>query len=202
MKKLTMAGAALLTGTALALPAHAEVFNGLHIGAEAGVDKDAVSVNGSGVHVNGKSSFGYGLIVGLDFKVLPRVVVGAEGDVSLNSNDFNFSNGVTVFDGKAKRTFGVTGRAGFLLTDRVLVYGRAGYENAAFRFSDSLSTSKQNFDGFKYGGGIELGLLANLGIRLEYTHTNYNTADPLTTSPGTTFSPDKSRITAAASLYF
>jgi outer membrane immunogenic protein len=202
MKKLILAGAALLTGTAITLPAKAEVFNGLYIGAEAGVDKDAVNVNGSGVRVGSNSNFGYGAIVGLDLKVLPNIVVGAEGDVSLGSNDFNFSNGVTIFDGKSKRTFGLTGRVGYLLGGRFLVYGRAGYENAAFRFSDSLSTSKHNFDGFKYGGGVEVGLLANLAVRLEYVHTNFNSATPLATSPGSTFSPDKSRIMGAAALYF
>jgi opacity protein-like surface antigen len=202
MKKLILAGAALLTGTAIALPANAEVFNGFYIGAEAGVDKDAVHVNGSGVHVGSNSNFGYGMIAGLDFKVLPNIVIGAEGDVSLDHNDFNFNNGVTIFSGKSKRTFGLTGRVGYLLGGRFLVYGRAGYENAAFRFSDSLSTSKHNFDGFKYGAGVELGLLANLAVRLEYDHTNFNSATPLTTSPTATFSPGKSRVMGAAALYF
>lgn len=202
MKKLILAGTALLTGTVMAMPASADVFNGLYIGAQAGYDKNAVNVDGSGVHINNKSDLAYGVMAGLDLKVSPNIVAGVEADMSLNSNDFNFSDGTTIIDGKAKRTFSLTGRLGYLMADRILFYGRAGYANQGFRFSDSLSTSKHNFDGFKYGGGIELGLLANLAVRLEYTHTNYNDGSAPLTSAATTFSPDTSRIMGGASLYF
>jgi outer membrane immunogenic protein len=202
MKKLILAGTALLTGTVVALPASAEVFNGLYIGAQAGYDKNAVHVDGSGVHINNKSDLAYGVMAGLDLKVSPNIVAGVEADMSLNSNDFNFSDGTTIIDGKAKRTFSLTGRLGYLLADRILFYGRAGYANQSFRFSDSLNTSKHNFDGFKYGGGVEVGLLPNLGVRLEYTRTNYNSGSAPITSTATTFSPDTSRVMLGASLYF
>ena len=202
MKKLILAGTALLTGTVIAVPASAEIFNGLYIGAQAGYDKNAVHVDGSGVHINNKSDLAYGVMAGLDLKVSPNIVAGVEADMSLNSNDFNFSDGTTIIDGKAKRTFSATGRLGYLLADRILFYGRAGYANESFRFSDSLSTTKHNFDGFKYGGGVEVGLLPNLGVRLEYTHTNYNDGSAPVTSTATTFSPDTSRVMLGASLYF
>ena len=202
MKKLILAGTALLTGTVIAVPASAEIFNGLYIGAQAGYDKNAVHVDGSGVHINNKSDLAYGVMAGLDLKVSPNIVAGVEADMSLNSNDFNFSDGTTIIDGKAKRTFSVTGRLGYLLADRILFYGRAGYANESFRFSDSLSTTKHNFDGFKYGGGVEVGLLPNLGVRLEYTRTNYNDGAAPITSAATTFSPDTSRVMLGASLYF
>ncbi len=202
MKKLILAGTALLTGTVLALPASAEVFNGLYIGAHAGYDKNAVHVDGANVHIDNKSDLAYGVMAGFDLKVSPNIVAGVEADMSLNSNDFNFSDGTTIIDGKSKRTFALTGRLGYLLLDRVLLYGRAGYANEKFRFSDSLSTSRNNFDGFQYGGGIELGLLPNLGVRLEYAHVNYGNGNAPATSTATTFSPDTSRILAGASLYF
>ena len=202
MKKLILAGTALLTGTVMAVPASAEIFNGLYIGAQAGYDKNAVHVDGSGVHINNKSDLAYGVMAGLDLKVSPNIVAGVEADMSLNSNDFNFSDGTTIIDGKAKRTFSVTGRLGYLLADRILFYGRAGYANESFRFSDSVSTTKHNFDGFKYGGGVEVGLLPNLGVRLEYTRTNYNDGAAPITSAATTFSPDTSRVMLGASLYF
>jgi outer membrane immunogenic protein len=202
MKKLSLAGAALLTGTAFALPAHAEVFNGVFIGAEAGYNTNDVSLDGTSVHINKKADLNYGMIAGLDLKVTPRIVVGGEGEVSLSSNDFNFSDGVTIFDGKAQRTFGLTGRVGYLLGDRFLVYGRAGYANARFRFSDSVSTSKSNFDGFKYGGGVELELLSNLGIRAEYTHTNFGSNAAPASSTAAQFSPNSSRFMVGAAFYF
>jgi len=202
MKKLILAGTALLTGTVIAVPASAEIFNGLYIGAQAGYDKNAVNVDGSGGHINNKSDLAYGVMAGLDLKVSPNIVAGVEADMSLNSNDFNFSDGTTIIDGKAKREFSLTGRLGYLLADRILFYGKAGYANESFRFSDSLSTSKHNFDGFKYGGGVEVGLLPNLGVRLEYTRTNYNSGSAPITSTATTFSPDTSRVMLGASFYF
>ena len=202
MKKLLLAGTALVTGTIMALPASAEVFNGLYIGAQAGYDTSAIHVDGAKVHIDNKSDLAYGVMAGFDIKVSPNIVAGVEGDMSLNSNDFDFSDGTTIIDGKAKRTFSLTGRLGYLLADRILLYGRAGYANESFRFSDSLSTSKHNFDGFKYGGGVELGLLPNIAVRLEYTHTNYNDGDAPATSAAATFSPDKSRVIGGASLYF
>lgn len=201
MKKLTLA-AALLTGTAIAVPAHAEVFNGLYLGAEAGYDTHNINLDGTSVHINNKSDLAYGLITGIDLKVLPSFVIGVEGDMSLSGNDFNFSDGVTIFDSKAKRTLGISGRAGFLMGDRFLVYGRAGYANARFRFSDGLTTTRHNFDGFKYGGGLEIGLLPNLAIRGEYTHTNYNNGTAPISSTAAEFSPDTSRVMLGAAFYF
>jgi len=201
MKKLTLA-AVLLTGTAITLPAQAEVFNGLYIGAEAGYDKDAVHVDGTHVQINNKSDLAYGVIAGVDMKVTPHIVAGIEGDMSIANNDFNFSDGVTVFDSKAKRTLGISGRLGYLLANRILLYGRAGYTNGRFRFRDGLTTTKENFDGFRYGGGVELAVLPNIGVRAEYTHTNYNSGAAPVTSTATNFSPNTSRIMLGAAFYF
>lgn len=71
-------------------------------------------------------------------------------------------------------------RAGYQVTDRVLVYAKGGYSNGAFKLklidhvtpANSLSAS-ENMDGFHVGGGVQVGLFDRVYAKVEYVRTDY-----------------------------
>ena len=76
-----------------------------------------------------------------------------------------------------KATVGASLRAGYVVGDSVLVYGRAGLVNSWFDNdyevggnSVSPTVSKT---GLRFGGGIEFALTDRTRMRLDYTRTSY-----------------------------
>ncbi|MCH8808575.1 MAG: hypothetical protein IH993_01885 [Proteobacteria bacterium] len=70
-------------------------------------------------------------------------------------------------------TYGVGFRVGGVVADRYLIYGRFGWVRTNAEASHiSIGTKDEDFDGFRFGGGVE-GKFGSVGVRAEYTYTTY-----------------------------
>jgi outer membrane immunogenic protein len=94
----------------------------------------------------------YGIGVGVDAEVYPRVIVGAEATLD------------NVFD---RRNIGAGARLGYTFGDRVLVYTKAGWAN----FQPVPGGVK--LDGFRVGGGVEARVVGNIYAKAEYRYTDF-----------------------------
>lgn len=141
MMKIILAALAL---GAVATPALAQDnFTGPRVEVTAGLDDVTKARDVSDVI--------YGANVGLDAPLTGNVIVGVEASID---NVFN-----------RDRTVGVAARAGVLVTDNVLLYGKAGYEN--FR-----SANYGKLDGLRLGAGIEAKITGPVYGKVEYRYSD------------------------------
>jgi outer membrane immunogenic protein len=126
----------------------------------------------------------YGGRVGYDFKVGRRVLLGVDGEYSDVTTDQEFA-----FPGLASLTaedgpeYYVGGRATFVLSSRLRLYGAGGYtrtKEGFFYQSDpnpppfgTVAAGRSSFDGLRFslGGQVLLGRRAFIGA--EYRYSNY-----------------------------
>lgn len=168
--------AALAAGASLGLTAGAmaaEPFNGPFIGGQVGWQHDAGkveidAVEGRDIELKDNSdSFVGGVFAGYDAKINPRFVLGGEVGVDLGGKTMD------VFDAKARRTIGVSARAGTLISEQTLLYVRGGYANARYRFADGPLSMRTNRDGWLAGAGVEHAIGENMSARLEYRYSDF-----------------------------
>ena len=172
-------------------PAHAEVFNGGHIGIQAGAESNRIDSEaafaGQGlgsVAVDKKSQTAatIGITLGYDSVIGDSFVLGGEiaGTFSTGGNrqTLLFSSAPTSpvnINYKSEFTLEATLRAGFLVGHNTLLYARAGYANSKLK-SDassggvSLGNISGNNNGIVFGGGVEHALSEKISARLEYKH--------------------------------
>ncbi len=150
MKKILIAAAAI--SAAMATPALANNANFVGPRAEitAGVD-DVTKARDT-------SDISYGAAIGIDAPLFgDKLTIGAEV-----STDNAFQR---------DRTFGASVRLGAAVTDNVLVYGIAGYQNYRnISFANRAST----LDGLSVGGGLEVKLTGPLYAGAEYRYTDFD----------------------------
>ncbi len=179
MKQL-IALAALGAGLA-ATPAMAQdeggAPGGLYIGALAGYEGlDVDSADGSATA--SADSAVYGISAGYDIN-LGNAFVGVEGELSTSNGSTSFPDS---FSGareglEANGQYYVGARAGLALTPGIAAYGKVGYtamDTKAFTDSGSLDELKENADGLRFGGGLQVQLPGSLEGRLEYRRSKYN----------------------------
>lgn len=164
------------------------LFGGPYVGAQIG-HGSLVSSNqgtrseGTQLDVTRASRGGtLGLYVGYG-KVIQHGYVGveAEGDVSaINWNIEREPTGRT-YSAEHDYSFGGSARAGVLVGDSALVYGRVGVVRTRFDIhyeTDNLTVrSKDTRTGLRYGGGLEIGLGGRARLRVDYTLTDYSAYD-------------------------
>lgn len=133
---------------ALAQDAANTNFTGIRAELNAGVD-DVRSLRQS-------SDINYGAAVGVDVPLGTRITVGVDGTAA------------NVFEND--RILGVGARLGLAVHPRVLLYGRAGYEN----YRDVRTALRdRTLDGLALGGGIEFALSRNSFVKLEGRYTDF-----------------------------
>jgi outer membrane immunogenic protein len=98
-----------------------------------------------------RSDISYGAAIGLDAPLTANTIVGVEATID------------DAFD--KSRVVGVSARAGVLLTDNVLAYGKVGYEN--FR-----SANYGSLDGLRLGAGLEANVRGPLFVKAEYRYSD------------------------------
>ncbi|MBP6876683.1 MAG: porin family protein [Phenylobacterium sp.] len=165
-----------------ATAASAEPFQGFHAG---------VGIGGSKVQSEDKipgfarkadndaKGFAYRGFVGYDFKVSERIVLGAEAGIS--NGDKKIESRVDTARVKVDPGIGfdVTARLGFVATDNLMIYGRAGWAREKFereiRFTNNNTVLRNDKDanGALFGIGAEYALSDNVAIRAEYDRTNF-----------------------------
>ena len=166
------ASSAIFSGSA-----QAEEFNGAHVAVVGGYNRDEVGSVGTSagravVH-RGKDSAVAGIALGYDYKVAPRIVIGAEADALFGIDDTVHGESATL---DPKRTFDLTARAGYIVVPHTLLYVRGGYANGRVEArvpADTASTTRNDDrDGWTVGGGVERYFADNLSARIEYRYTD------------------------------
>ena len=185
-KTLYSSKAIILPFLALAMAGHAvpaqaaeDNFTGITIGAQAGWEErsidETVLPDTLDVTLSDKSDgFAYGGFVAFD-QQFDSFVLGAEAGFSPNGRTLTaeLDGGAIELDSKWSADFTV--RAGVVLGERVLAYGRVGYTLNRYTISgfvdgdaDAVERDGETADGILFGGGLELATDSNLVMRVEY----------------------------------
>ena len=108
-----------------------------------------------------EDGFAYGVTAGYDLALAPRITGGVEvslGDSTVDESGLDVS-----------RDLAASLRAGYVLTPRVLAFGKVGYASTRFEFDGDGA----GLEGVRYGGGLEFAATPNTYISAEYQRTEY-----------------------------
>ncbi|MGZ3411173.1 MAG: outer membrane protein [Xanthobacteraceae bacterium] len=148
-----------------------------------------------------KTSLGFGGQVGYNWQY-NNYVIGAEADIGYAGvrtsftppNTLFFNCGTSCFTSASNELSWLAtfrGRAGMLVSDKVLIYGTGGLALGAFEnrwsygtlppnfnspFNDSLFSSSEVRAGFVWGGGVEFAALPNATVRFEVLQADFGTS--------------------------
>lgn len=177
---------ALLAGAALTVVATAPAmarspFDGAYVGAFAGYsDGDVDTTVGSIADDTGIDGFTFGGYTGYG-KTFDKLYIGGEAEIGYTDLDGSGTVGSLSASYETDWSYGLSARAGYLVTPTVLAYGRVGYQWTEFEGTATSAATAVNFDrtfdGWRLGGGVEVAITDNLLSRVEYTYTDYDTYD-------------------------
>lgn len=202
-------------------------FTGPRIQAQVGWDRAAINIRdtrnfgGRGDFPTGvtdqDSEVSFGGEIGFDAD-LGGFVIGAYAgaDFSDAAEGFNFDTATTPQPRillEADRNYYVGARVGFVAGGRALIYGKGGFSRASLDESNpsgvartiNFPTGEDEFDGYHFGGGVELALTEMLYVRADYTHTRYDSLDlPVQPTPAQTLelSFNRNQVTGAIGIRF
>ncbi|KQV58378.1 MULTISPECIES: porin family protein [unclassified Caulobacter] len=182
MLKITIIAAALLS-TAFAAPAmaqDADTLSGFYAGADVGYAKPktkldftpkagaaaAGSANKTGFDYSG--FVGYGAVVGESLYLGGEASLGAGGGKASR----NLAGSRVTIDPGLR--YGAAARAGFVVTEGGLLYGKVGLERRKVEASIIGSKKKLTEKGLVYGVGYEQLLTGNLSLRAEALRVKYD----------------------------
>ena len=182
MLKTTIIAAALL-GSAFAAPAmaqDADALSGFYAGAEAGYAKPKTKLDftpKTGAAATGsadKTGFEYSGFIGYGAVVGEGLYLGGEGSLGAGGGKGSRNlagSRVTVDPGLR---YGAAVRAGLVITEGGLLYGKVGLERRKVEASIIGSKKKLTEKGLVYGVGYEQQLNANLSLRGELLRVKYD----------------------------
>ncbi|WP_258719539.1 MULTISPECIES: outer membrane protein [unclassified Bradyrhizobium] len=165
------------------------------------------------------ADLGLSAFAGFDVQVAPRVVIGGFFDYDWSrqrttasaSSPFFFGQSLSATLPSLDQSWTIGGRAGFLVTPDILLYGLAGYSETrinnwnlnyatfggpSFTVQEPALTSR----GYTVGAGAEYRLASNVSLRSEYRYValgQHSTVDPLGAIWTTDLSEHVVRIGAA-----
>jgi opacity protein-like surface antigen len=199
-KKIALFGAAACFAVTTAASA-----TGLYVGAGLGYQTTKTDVNTTapstvvagttdttsndfhGDGINGTLFVGYG------FCANQNIWLGLEFNGELSSTKHSQNSVTNVAAGttltvstehKLRGGYGLSFRPGYFVTDNTKVYGVLGWQRGRFQTTSTVAitglgtaTGRTNTweNGFRYGGGMEVNLTNQLGLRAEFTQTRYKT---------------------------
>ena len=179
MYKFVFLGLAIAAAApALAQDAGPAPFTGPYVGAQLGwqQDRQTLRLSTGGLDTSGRQTsdgFRYGGQIGYDVGLSPSWVLGVEAAASGRTGSTNLDDGANRARLSIGRSFDVTGRLGYRVGDRSLVYARGGYSNTQFRLDDGVSRVSEDRDGYTVGAGYEQYLTRRVSARVEYNYGNY-----------------------------
>jgi len=119
--------------------------------------------------------------VGFDVAVAKRVTLGVEAGIGWmvaghakvgpfppnDPNTYNLSAG---------RDIDVSGRLGYALSPKTLIYGKVGWASQSYNteISSGGQSSSKKSDGLRLGAGLEQKLTSNVYAKAEYRYTSYS----------------------------
>ena len=179
MKKQMTLAALVLAGIATPAMAHDKnaAPGGFYVGAIGGYEGINVESDDGSVSADADAAV-YGVTAGYDI-ALGNAFVGVEGELSTSTGSTQFPDSFGgARDGlEANGQYYVGARAGVALTPGIAAYGKVGYtslDTKAFTSAGSLSELKENTDGLRFGGGLQVQLPGPLEGRIEYRRSQYN----------------------------
>lgn len=149
----TVIFAAIAAAAAFSAPAFAQdaaPFTGPRAGVTLGYDK-----------IGGQDGFAYGVTAGYDLAVTNGVTFGPEVSFSDSTTE---EGGIDV-----SRDLAASVRLGYVVTPRVLAFGKVGYADTRFE----VAGSNVNYEGVRFGGGLEFAATPNTYISAEYQRSEY-----------------------------
>lgn len=128
-----------------------------------------------------------------------RAVLGVEADIGTG----DFGADTSVLNSSLNVIGSLRGRAGFLLTPALLVYGTAGVAWADMDFKVvGDSTQSETFFGYQYGAGAEMAVSDNVSLRLEYIYTDLDAEQLVHAGSTNVYEPDFNTVRAGISFKF
>ena len=132
-----------------------------------------LDVERAGMGLTGGLVAGYGETFGPFY-------LGAEVEGELSTAKWDIERDPTgrVYSVEKKGSVGASVRAGYVVNNSVLLYGRAGIANGWFdtdyAVGNAVSVDRADSElGFRAGGGIEFAISDKTRMRLDYTRTDY-----------------------------
>jgi len=152
MKAIVLAAVAAIITAVTPVAAQAQDFTGARIGVTGGYDD-----------IQSREGFNYGVVVGVDAPVIKGVTLGVEATLEDSTTD---TAGLDV-----SRDLGMNLRAGVAVLPKVQLFGKVGY--ASTRFDLTGNTGHVNFEGLRYGAGVEYAVSKHTYATLEYRRSEY-----------------------------
>lgn len=154
-------------------------FDGAYVGVFTGYsDTNASAASGTTNAKIDADAWLYGAYAGYG-KTFDKLYLGAEaelGSASLSNNSGTVAGLATKLD--ANESWGLSARAGYLATNDLLVYGRAGWQRTNYDVTVGTGANRikvgDNLDGYRLGGGLEYAVTDNVLVRTEYNYVNYD----------------------------
>ena len=116
---------------------------------------------------------GGGAFAGYDVAIADRVRLGIEAGVSVGGNNpvARFADGTT-YTQHPRFGYRATGKAGYLLGDRLLAYGTFGYGGHRYRLAGTAQIANAHEWGssFTIGAGFQYRLSRRADLRLDFRH--------------------------------
>ncbi len=167
----------------------------------------------------GAEGYSGSIVLGADYQIGDRFVVGIQGDYTLNAIDTKLSISVSDIGTaevalEAKDSFTLSARAGVLSGPKVLWYGLAGWTHGDFAtsftaidLSDDASASDSlefSANGLTVGVGFEAMIFENASMKTEYRYTNFEAVNvfDLGDGPGVSALANQQSIRSVLSYRF
>lgn len=177
MKTYLYALASVAVLAAAAAPASAEGFRAEIHGGWDHVRADNGSINND----DSDSGIVYGIGLGYDVAIAPKVELGIDLSADLSTmeeceSSVLVANDVACLD--AGRDLAAAVRLGYKVSPRGTIYALAGYTNARFRFDYTTpagvtTRDGRNLDGFRLGAGYQHDFGKRMYGKVEYRYSNY-----------------------------
>jgi len=179
IKKSLLSAVVLVAGISIAGTASAQnsAFEGFYVGAQAGWSDVELDLSGALVGSGDGDGFGGGVYVGFG-GTNGKLYGSIEAELGYDGAEWSGNILGTPTDVEAQLTYGLGFRVGWVAADDILVYGRVGWIRTNVEASATgFGSLDEDFDGARIGGGVEGKLGENIGVRGEYTFTNYEDTD-------------------------
>lgn len=151
MKTVIFAAIAAASVSVPAFAQDAAPFTGPRAGITMGFDK-----------IQGDDGFSYGGTAGYDLAVTPRITVGPEVSFSDATTDSAATD--------VSRDLAASVRLGYVVTPKVLAFGKVAYANTRF---EPVACGHYSLEAVRYGGGLEYSVTPRTYISAEYQRTEY-----------------------------
>lgn len=158
-------------------------WTGCYGGASIGMAATKTELSAFGASIDGLGGDGVtaGVNGGCDIQ-FERFLVGAFAQYTWTDADFKLSLPGGSFTAGLDQAWAVGGRAGVLITNSTLAYLLGAYTEAK---ATSNLVTLPDFRGYIVGGGMETMITTNVGVKLEYQYSKFDSASigPVTIEP-------------------